>query len=100
MHTDFYEKIVTCDCCTESLRKLICTNFKKGDIIGLTFIEQGVASIATGRFIKIDGGVVVVKDLLLDDTTSFVPLCDVSSVEKGITTTQASNNPISISLTK
>ena len=94
------EEIITCDCCTEALRKLICSNFEKCDIIGLTFIEQGVASIATGMFVSVVGGVVVVKNLLLEDTTSFVPLCDVSSVEKGITETQASNSPVSISLTK
>lgn len=94
------EKVITCDCCTKSLKKLIHANFENGDIIGLTFIYEGMASIATGRFVKVVGAVVVVKDLLLEDTTSFVPLCDISSVEKGIIATQASKKPLSISLTK
>lgn len=94
------EKVLTCNCSTSALMRLIRTNFKKGDIIGLTFIYEGVASIATGIFEKIVGGVVVVNDLLLEDTTSYIPLYDVSSVEKGIIETQASKGPISISLTK
>ncbi|WP_432401393.1 hypothetical protein [Wukongibacter sp. M2B1] len=97
---DYHKKLLTCDCCTEALSKLIRRNFEVGDIIGLTFIEQGVASIATGIFQKVVDGVVVVKDLLLEDTISYVQLCDVSSVEKGIIETQASESPISISLTK
>ena len=96
----FRENVSICNCCTESLRKLIRENFKKGDIIGLTFIEEGVASIAVGTFVKVLEGAVVVEDLLLEDTTSFVPLCDLSSVEKGIPETQAVNSPIKISLTK
>lgn len=85
-------KITTCNCCVNTLTKLICKNFDEGDIIGITFIEGGVASIATGTFVKVADGVVVVDDLLLDDTTSFIPLCDVSSIEKGIPATATRNN--------
>lgn len=91
------KKLTVCNCCTESLTKLIKCNFEYGDIIGLTFIESGVASIATGTFVKVVCGVVVVKDLLLEDTTSFIPLCDVSSVEKGIVP-DGENKPLSVSL--
>ncbi|WP_105618156.1 hypothetical protein [Vallitalea okinawensis] len=87
-----------CNCCTESLSRLICEEFKCGDIIGLTFIESGVASIATGRFVDVVGAVVIINDLLLEDTTSYIPLCDVSSVEKGITSLMARNTPTSIKL--
>ena len=66
----------------------------------MTFIDQGTASIATGIFEKVVDCVIVVNDLLLEDTTSFVPLNDVSSVEKGITQTQAVNGPLSVSLAK
>ncbi len=90
------KKIITSSC-TYVLSKLIRANFSCGDIIGLTFIEDGVASIATGIFQKIVGPVVVVKDLLLEDTTSFVPLCDVSSVEKGIIG-NGSSQPLSVKL--
>lgn len=89
-HTGKFENefTVRCDCCTATLSKIIRKEFKKGDIIGITFIEQGTASIASGFFQKIIGTVVVVKDLLVENTTSFVPLCDVDSIEKGLTLDQ------------
>lgn len=100
MYKRFDEKVLTCDCCTEDLSKLIRDNFDRGDIIGLTFIDQGKAAIITGIFIRMVGSVVVVRDLFIEDTFSFVPLCDISSVEKGIPERYACKKPLSISLTK
>lgn len=90
-------KIISSNSCTRTLSKFVYANFNEGDIIGLTFINEGIASIATGIFVKIIGEVVVVKDLLLKDTTSLIPLCDVSSVEKGITS-NTRNKPLSVNL--
>lgn len=95
------KKVLTCDCCTEGLRKAICENFCPGDYIGLTFIEQGTASIAIGMFKSVKSGVVEVDDLLVDGTTSYVSLCDVNSIEKGITPQdkdKESNSTISVPL--
>ncbi len=95
----YYEKILTCDCCAEGLRKVICENFCPGDYIGLTFIEQGTASIAIGIFKSVRSGVVEVDDLLVEGTTSYVSLCDINSVEKNITPpTGAKNNSVKVSL--
>lgn len=93
----FDKRITTCTCCVDTLTKLIRKVFRCGDVIGLTFIETGVASIATGIFQEVLDGVVIVKDLLLPDTTSFVSLCDVNSVEKGIVPDQ-SGSPMSVKL--
>ncbi len=95
------EPYTTCDCCTESLIRIIQYEFVTSDIIGLTYIEQGVASVAYGTFIRLVGSVVVIDEFLLPGTTSFVPLCKVDSVEKGITTALAdSKGPLSVSLNK
>lgn len=88
-------KLTTCDCCVATLTKLIEKHFEEGDIIGITFIDEGVASIATGVFVDVCNGVVIIDDLLLEDTTSFIPLCDVSSVEKGIVPT---GDPLTVTL--
>lgn len=90
------KKVLDLNYCTYSLCKLIRENFVIDDIIGLTFIENGVASIATGRYKGIYGCVIKISGLLIDDTISYVPLNDVSSVEKGII--EISSNPLSISL--
>lgn len=92
------QEIIVNTACVETLSKFICYNFDEGDIIGLTFVGEGVASIAIGVFVKIFDGVVVVRDLFIEDTTSFIPLCDVSSVEKGIIPVEGSNKAISVNL--
>ena len=94
----YTKKIIDLNYCTYSLSKLIRENFEIDDIIGLTFIENGVASIATGRYKGIYGCAIKVSGLLIDDIISYVPLNDVSSVEKGIT--EISSKPLSIKLKK
>lgn len=94
---DTVDNVTTvCTCCTESLAKLIRCEFRRGDTIGLTYIDQGVASIATGVFQALAGYVVVVNDLLVAGTTSFVPLCDISSVELGLPAAQVGNGMITV----
>ncbi len=78
------KKVITTTMGTQTLAKMIKANFEKGDIIGLTFINEGTAAIAQGIFMAVIETVVVVKDLLLEGTMSFIPLSDVNSIEKGI----------------
>ncbi|KGX92082.1 hypothetical protein N781_03070 [Pontibacillus halophilus JSM 076056 = DSM 19796] len=73
----------TIACDIASLARFIEDNFCCADTIGLTFIEQGTASIATGQYVEVRDAVVVVKNLLRENTTSYVPLSKVDSVEKG-----------------
>ena len=98
---DHDNRVSVCDCCVEALASLIKNTFMIGDIIGLTYIEQGVASVAYGTFLKIKGTVVVIDEFLLPGTTSYVPLCKVDSVERGITPAMAaSKESLSVSLAK
>lgn len=87
---------VVCDCCTESLAKLIRRELRRGDPIGITYVENGVATIFVGIFLDLVGSVVVVRDLFLDDLISFVSLCGVSSVEIGCALSDSDNSPLRI----
>ncbi|MCG8400071.1 MAG: hypothetical protein MJA84_00575 [Firmicutes bacterium] len=91
-------RIPICDCCVEGLEKQIRENFCKNENIGVTFIGDQVAFIFVGRFVDVKNAVLIVKDIFVPDTTSFLPLCDIASVEKGIDAAQANPNPICISL--
>jgi len=85
-----------CSCCTESLARLIRREFRRGDPIGITFVEQGVATIFLGMFLDLSGTVLVVNDLFLEDTVSFIPLCDISSIEMGCALVNASDGPMTV----
>ena len=92
-----HRRIPICDCCIEGLEKQIRKNFEPGDNIGVTFIGDQVAFIFVGEFVAVCNAVLTVKDIFLDDTTSYLPLCDIASVEKGINLDQHTS-PITISL--
>lgn len=90
-------RIPICNCCVEGLEKQIRENFKKNENIGVTFIGNQVAFIFVGRFVEVKNAVLVVKDIFVPDTLSFLPLCDIASIEKGIAL-DGNSNPIRISL--
>ncbi|WLR48134.1 hypothetical protein LC065_02350 [Halobacillus litoralis] len=73
-----------CSCCVTGLEKMIKKHFRCGDTIGITFFGEKVAAIYIGRFRGLENSVIEVEDLLVPGTTSFVPLCDVDSIERGI----------------
>jgi hypothetical protein len=58
-------KLLVCDCATESKVRVIQNEFTDGDIIGLTYIGQGIAAIAVGTFRRLVGTIVVVDEFLL-----------------------------------
>ncbi|MFC0524549.1 hypothetical protein ACFFGV_13315 [Pontibacillus salicampi] len=74
----------SCDCCITGLAKVIHTRFSCGDVIGITFFQEEGAGIFIGRFRGLKHEVLEIEDLLVPGTTSFVPLCSVGSVEKGL----------------
>lgn len=90
-------RIPICNCCIEGLEKQIKENFKKNENIGVTFIGDQVAFIFVGKFVAVKNAVLIVKDIFVPETTSFLPLCDIASVEKGILL-EGKSNPIRISL--
>lgn len=95
-----FDGTITCSCCTESLARLIRCEFRRGDTIGLTFIAQGTAFIFVGTFQALAGTVLVVSNLFVENTTSFIPLCDISSVEVGISAAQATGGPLAVAATR
>lgn len=92
-----FKRIPICDCCVEGLEKQIRANFTQDENIGVTFIGDQVAFIFVGRFVEVCNAVLIVEDIFLPETTSYLPLCDIASVEKGIDLQEISN-PITISL--
>ena len=85
-----------CSCCTESLARLIRREFRRGDPIGVTFVEQGVATVFVGIFLDLSGTVLVIRDLFLDDLISFIPLCDISSIEAGCALSNSGSSPMTV----
>jgi len=85
-----------CSCCTESLARLIRREFRRGDPIGITFVEQGVATVFVGIFLDLSGTVLVIRDLFLDDLISFIPLCDISSIEAGCALSNSGSSPMTV----
>ena len=45
----------------ESLARLIKCEFRRGDPIGVTFVEQGVATIFLGIFLALEGTILVIQ---------------------------------------
>jgi len=88
--------VVTCNCCTENLARLIKCEFRRGEPIGVTLLEDGVATIFVGIFLALEGTVLVCSDLFLDDTISFIPLCSVASVEMGCALANNTGSPMRI----
>jgi hypothetical protein len=76
--------VTTCNCCVTGLAKTILNRFRCGDTIGITFFVEEGAGIFVGRFRGLENHVLEIDDLLVPGTTSFVPLCSVGSVEKGL----------------
>ncbi|MEC3884780.1 hypothetical protein GLW00_13160 [Halobacillus litoralis] len=74
----------TCNCCVTGLAHIISSRFCCGDTIGITFFVDEGAGIFTGRFRSLENYVLEIEDLLVPGTTSFVPLCDIGSIEKGL----------------
>lgn len=74
---------------TEDLARLIRRELRKGDIIGVTFLVDGNAVIFTGRYRALEGYVLVVENLFIDHTFSFIPLSDITSIEIGCGLRQA-----------
>ncbi|WP_335872273.1 hypothetical protein [Bacillus sp. 2205SS5-2] len=78
-------KILTCDCGTRSLKKLVKENFKKGDPIGVTFLGTDVLLVAIGEFRELSDEALVIKNIFNlpgQDSISFIPLTDLNSIEK------------------
>ncbi|MFP3360727.1 hypothetical protein R0K17_25780, partial [Planococcus sp. SIMBA_143] len=71
----------------------IIDQFRCGDTIGITIFGEASAGIFVGRFRSLKNSVVEIDDLLVPGTTSFVPLCDIASIEKGL---QFQNEPMKI----
>ncbi|NMH70119.1 hypothetical protein LS684_22630 (plasmid) [Cytobacillus spongiae] len=82
-HRDHHQ-VDTCDCCVIGLEKTIREQFRCGDTIGITRLGDVSAGIFVGRFRGLKYSVLEIDDLLVPGTTSFIPLCDIESVEKGI----------------
>ncbi|MCG8515624.1 MAG: hypothetical protein MI740_15900 [Halanaerobiales bacterium] len=92
-----HKRIPICNCCVIGLEKQIRKNFEPGDTIGVTFIGDQVAFIFVGIFVDVCNAVLIVDDIFVEDTTSYLPLCDIASVEKGISLDQHVS-PITIAL--
>ncbi|BCB02554.1 hypothetical protein [Bacillus sp. KH172YL63] len=82
-HSD-HQQVDTCNCCVIGLEKTIRDHFRCGDTIGITLFGEAGAGIFIGRFRGLKYSVLEIDDLLVPGTTSFVPLCEVNSVERGI----------------
>lgn len=93
------EDVTVCSCCVEDLAKLIRCEFRRGDPIGITFIGDQYAIIFVGIFLALEGVVLVVKDLFLDRTISFIPLCDIASIEMGCALEEAARRPMLVTAT-
>ncbi|QFT87223.1 hypothetical protein FIU87_00915 [Bacillus sp. THAF10] len=78
------KELTICNCCVKGLAKTILSRFRCGDTIGITFFGEESAGIFIGRFRGLENNVVEIDDLLVPGTTSFVPLCGIGSVEKGL----------------
>ncbi|MBW3113626.1 MULTISPECIES: hypothetical protein [Bacillaceae] len=91
-HSDHLQ-VDTCNCCVIGLEKTIMDQFRCGDTIGITIFGEASAGIFVGRFRSLKNSVVEIDDLLVPGTTSFVPLCDIASIEKGL---QFQNEPMKI----
>ncbi|NDI37103.1 hypothetical protein [Chengkuizengella sediminis] len=79
------KKIQDCNCCTTSLKKAIEENFDQFDLIGITFVGTDVLLVAIGTFIDVRDEVLVVRNIFNipgTESTSFIPLCDLLSVDK------------------
>jgi hypothetical protein len=76
------------------LARLIRCEFRKGDPIGITF--EDLPFLFVGIFKDIVGDVLVIKDLFLEDTISFVPLDELSSVTAGICPRYIPEGPMAI----
>ncbi|UOQ42917.1 hypothetical protein MUN89_13220 [Halobacillus salinarum] len=83
-HPDDSNEVITCNCCVTGLAETILKRFRCGDTIGITFFVEGGAGIFIGRFRGLEDHVLEIDDLLVPGTTSFVPLCDIGSIEKGL----------------
>ncbi|MCA1062786.1 hypothetical protein QTG56_15990 [Rossellomorea sp. AcN35-11] len=79
-----HHQVDTCNCCVIGLEKTIREQFRCGDTIGITRFGDAAAGIFVGRYRGLKYSVVEIDDLLVPGTTSFVPLCDIESVERGI----------------
>ncbi|TMU85070.1 hypothetical protein FGG79_14370 [Bacillus sp. BHET2] len=82
-HSD-HTQVDTCNCCVIGLEKTIRDHFRCGDTIGITRFGDASAGIFVGRFRGLKYSVLEIDDLLVPGTTSFVPLCDIDSVERGL----------------
>jgi|GEM_PF-6878165 len=87
--TDAVESAVLHSGVVQSLARLIRRELRKGDIIGVTFLVEGTAVVFVGQYQALEGYVLVVKNLFIDHTTSFVPLSDIASIEIGCGLRQA-----------
>ncbi|NBI29153.1 hypothetical protein [Chengkuizengella marina] len=79
------KKIQDCNCCTTSLKKAIEENFDQFDLIGLTFFGGVNIAVAVGIFIDVRDEVLVARNIFNipgTESTSFIPLCDILSVDK------------------
>lgn len=86
--------ITTCNCCTENLARLIKCEFRRGDPIGITFVGEGSAFIFVGVFLALEGTILVISDLFIDKTISFIPLCSVDSIEMGCALANNTGSPM------
>ncbi|MCA1022876.1 hypothetical protein [Halobacillus litoralis] len=76
--------VITCSCCVTGLANIITNRFRCGDTIGVTFFVEEGAGIFVGGYRGLEDYVLEIDDLLVPGTTSFIPLCDIGIVEKGL----------------